>query len=112
MNRNKLHQLQIKLAAVICLLLLSFASYPPRVYARLAQSFSNSVANTQNHFDQKFPDNGAPKKGRRRGGTSRRDGCPKLKTPITALVPGEDNNHKSFLASTVAEYPTFWVYVP
>lgn len=111
MNRNKLPPKQIKLAGVISLLLLSFASYPPRVYARLAQSFSNSVANTQNHLAQKFPDNGQPK-GRRRGGTSRRDGCPKLKTPITALVPGEENNHKSFLASTVAEYPTFWVYVP
>ena len=109
MNRNKLHRKQIK-AGVVYALLLSLASYPPQVYAGLAQSFS-SVANTQIHFAQKFPDNGEPK-GRRRGGTSRRDGCPKLKTPITALVPGEENNHKSFLASTVAEYPTFWVYVP
>lgn len=109
MNLNKLPQLQIKLTGVIYALLL-IASYPPQVYARLSQSFS-SVTNTHSHLAQKFPDNGAPK-GRRRGGTSRRDGCPKLKTPITALVPGEENNHKSFLASTVAEYPTFWVYVP
>ncbi|MFH7024419.1 MAG: DUF928 domain-containing protein [Heteroscytonema crispum UTEX LB 1556] len=56
-----------------------------------------------------FPDNGAPK-GRRRGGTGR-DGCPDFKPPITALVPGDKNN-KSFLGLTVAEYPTFWVYVP
>ena len=112
MNRKKLHQLQIKLAGVSFLLLLSIASYPPQVYARLAQSFSNSVDNTQNNLAQKFANNGSPHKGRRRGGTSRRDGCPKLKTPITALVPGEEINHKSFLASTVAEYPTFWVYVP
>ena len=111
MNRSRLPQKQIKLAGVISLLLLSFASYPPQVYARLAQSFSNSVANTQNYLAQQFPDNGEPK-GRRRGGTSRRDGCPKLETPITALVPGEENKQKSFLASTVTEYPTFWVYVP
>ena len=50
--------------------------------------------------------------GRRRGGTSHREGCPKLKMPITALVPGQKTNNKSFSASTVSEYPTFWVYVP
>jgi len=76
------------------------------------------------HFAQqpKFPDNGAPT-GRRRGGTSR-DGCPVLNKPLTALVPGEETLgevqagaspkiiSKSFLASTVAKYPTFWFYVP
>jgi hypothetical protein len=28
------------------------------------------------------------------------------------LVPGEEASNKSFLASTTAEYPTFWVYIP
>lgn len=107
MSRNKLPQ-QIKLAGVIPLLLLIIAN-PPRVQA-LGQS-SNRVTNTTNLIAQKFPDNGEPI-GRRRGGTSRREGCPKLKTPITALVPGKETNNKSLIASTVAEYPTFWVYVP
>lgn len=105
---RKLPQRQIKLAGVISLLLVSLAN-PPRVQAQLP--FGNSVANTVNYLAQKFPDNGEPK-GRRRGGTSRREGCPNLKTPITALVPGQETNNESFLASTVAEYPMFWVYVP
>jgi hypothetical protein len=74
-------------------------------------SLSNIIANTPIHLAQDFPDEGDPK-GRRRGGTSRGESCPKLKTPITALVPGEETSDRSFLASTVAEYPTFWVYVP
>jgi hypothetical protein len=69
-----------------------------------------------------LPDNGTPT-GRRRGGTGR-DGCPALNTPITALVPGEEttgevqegnstkSSSKSFLAITVAEYPSFWIYLP
>jgi hypothetical protein len=69
-----------------------------------------------------LPDNGTPT-GRRRGGTSR-DGCPALNTHITALVPGKETlneaqgeaspktSSKSFLAKTVAEYPSFWVYLP
>ena len=60
-----------------------------------------------------LPDNGAPI-GRRRGGTSRND-CPALNAPMTALVPGEDTGEpdsKSYLATTISERPTFWVYVP
>jgi hypothetical protein len=113
-------QKPMKLAGVIPLLVLMLASYAPEVQAQLARSLnapssgrslSNIVANTPIHLAQDFPDEGDPK-GRRRGGTSRREGCPALKTPITALVPGEETNGTSFLASTVAEYPTVWVYVP
>jgi hypothetical protein len=129
MSRNMLPHKPIKLAGVIPVLLLTLASYPPGVQAQLARSplarpsersalrssaslsLSNIIANTPIHLAQNFPDEGDPK-GRRRGGTSRREGCPDLKTPITALVPGEENSGTSFLASTVAEYPTFWVYVP
>ncbi|WP_084226959.1 DUF928 domain-containing protein [Nostoc sp. KVJ20] len=62
-----------------------------------------------------LPDNGAPV-GRRRGGTSRND-CPALKIPVTALVPGKERlndfqDSTSLLASTISEYPTFWVYTP
>lgn len=62
----------------------------------------------------KFPFQGQPS-GRRRGGASRNE-CPISAKPLTALVPGveetSNKNSKSFLASTVTEYPTFWVYVP
>lgn len=62
-----------------------------------------------------FPDNGAPT-GRRRGGTSR-NGCPTVKIPLTALVPGHETmdefqDSTSFLAATVSENTTFWVYIP
>ncbi|ACC81654.1 DUF928 domain-containing protein [Nostoc punctiforme] len=63
----------------------------------------------------KLPDNGAPI-GRRRGGTSRND-CPAVNIPVTALVPGKEasgdsQDSASFLASTISEHPTFWVYTP
>lgn len=114
----------MKIACVIPLVLVSLTSFPPPVRAQLAESVSNPLDSAHIHFAQlpKLPDNGAPT-GRRRGGTSR-DGCPTLNTPITALVPGEETSgssqagtdpksiSKSFLASTVAEHPTFWFYVP
>ena len=101
------------LRSVIFLILL--ASYPAPMYAQVAQPVNKVVPNTQNRLAQwKFPRNGAPV-GRRQGG-ARRTGteCPDLKTPMTALVPGEETADESisFLASTVSEYPTFWVYVP
>ena len=63
-----------------------------------------------------LPNNGIPL-GRRRGGTSRNQ-CPAIDLPLTALVPGQDNSKQtgqsfvSFLASTVSEYPTVWIYIP
>lgn len=63
----------------------------------------------------KLPSRGAPL-GRRRGGTSR-NGCPAIDVPLTALVPGKEtatelSPSSSFLASTVSEHPTFWLYIP
>jgi Domain of Unknown Function (DUF928) len=122
--------LSVKLGFIIPLLSFSLANYPLQARAELIQPEFSSGENlsptrreglnfwgvrsqaisAQIYLSQlQFPDNGAPK-GRRRGGTGR-DGCPELKPPITALVPGDQNN-KSFLGLTVAEYPTFWVYVP
>lgn len=108
----------MKLVCLIPLVLASLTSDPLPVRAQLAKSVSSPSDRTRVHFTQrpKFTDNGAPT-GRRRGGTSR-DGCPALNIPLTALVPGEDNSSspnsisKSFLASTVAKYPTLWFYVP
>jgi Domain of Unknown Function (DUF928) len=108
---NHLPQKQIQLASIIPLLFLNFASYPSQAQAQLAPTIRN-IDSTQNYFAQlQFPDNGAPR-GRRRGATGRRDGCPNLKPSITALVPGDQNNNKSFLGKTISEYPTFWVYLP
>lgn len=76
-----------------------------------AQSFTNVYIKQNKPPDQQFPDDGDPT-GRRRGGASRRGDCPNLKTPLTALVPGEETNKKSFLATTISEYPSFWVYIP
>ena len=114
----------MKKSSIIPFLLVSLTSYPLPVWAKLTQTFSKPINSTGVYFAQQpqFPDNGAPT-GRRRGGTSR-DGCPTLSMPVTALVPGEEildraegatsskSTSKSFLASTVAEYPTFLFYVP
>ncbi|MBW4572355.1 MAG: DUF928 domain-containing protein [Tolypothrix carrinoi HA7290-LM1] len=116
-NLGAIHQpikaLKRLLRSVIFLILL--ASYPALVNAQVTQPVKKVVPNRQNRLAElKFPRNGAPI-GRRQGG-ARRTGteCPDLKTPMTALVPGEESadESKSFLAFTVSEYPTFWVYVP
>nr|WP_248277755.1 DUF928 domain-containing protein [Brasilonema sp. UFV-L1] len=104
-------RLRYQLAFTIFLLSLGLVNDPVKVQANPKQSYQSQITHTPNLFAQKFPDNGAPT-GRRRGATSRRDGCPSLKTPVTALVPGQEKNNKSFLGLTVSEYPTFWVYLP
>lgn len=121
MNSKKLPHQQMKLACAIPLSLVIFTSCFPQVQAQLAESVTN-LDSAQTYFAHlKFPENGLPT-GRRRGGTSR-DGCPALNKPLTALVPGKETPNevrggtpksisKSFLASTVAKYPTFWVYIP
>ncbi|MEA5503925.1 DUF928 domain-containing protein [Halotia wernerae UHCC 0503] len=70
-----------------------------------------TIKNSQfQSFQQpKIPPNGAPT-GRRKGGAGRNPDCPTSLTRLTALVPG--NQEKSVLASTVAENPTFWFYIP
>ena len=102
MSKNKSFQKQIKLT-LITLLFFSLATSQVQ-----AQSFT---IKQNKPADQQFPDDGDPT-GRRRGGTSRRGDCPNLKTPLTALVPGEETNKKSFLGTTISEYPSFWVYIP
>ncbi|MBW4626656.1 MAG: DUF928 domain-containing protein [Brasilonema octagenarum HA4186-MV1] len=103
----------MKLAGVIPVILLCLVSYSPQVQPQVAQPVKNKNANTQNRLEKlNFPRSGAPV-GRRQGG-ARRNGCPDLKQPVTALVPGEGtvNEAISFLSLTVSEYPTFWVYLP
>ncbi len=106
---------KMRLGCAIALALATLIGSTLQVRSQLTPSVSNSVV-----AEAQFPDDGAPT-GRRRGGTSR-NGCPKLNKDLTALVPGKETwkqvNGKpllvseSFLTSTVANRPTFWVYVP
>ena len=87
---------------------------PNKVQARKANRGASQSQKNENSI-KKLGNRGLPV-GRRRGGTSR-NSCPTLNTPLTALVPGEETNKDldgsiSFLAKTISEYPTFWVYVP
>lgn len=104
---------QSKLGCLVLLAIATMLGLSQPVRSELTQS-----ANTSSNPVKlpKLPDNGTPI-GRRRGGTSRND-CPASDTSLIALVPGQDTSieegHKSlsFLASTVAEHPTIWVYLP
>ncbi|MEH2072571.1 MAG: DUF928 domain-containing protein [Nostoc sp.] len=112
---NALGHKRLLQTCIMPLLMLSIASYPAQVNSQVNPPVKKVLSNTQNRLTQlKFPRNGAPI-GRRQGG-ARRTGtdCPDLETPITALVPGEEtaDESKSFLALTVSEFPTFWVYLP
>ncbi len=111
MTKSYLLDNWIKLVCVIPLTLLSVANLP-QVQAQVAQPTKTPNVNTPKLERLNFPRNGAPT-GRRQGG-ARRNGCPDLKQPVTALVPGEETVTESvpFLAWTVSEYPTFWVYLP
>ncbi|NJL78361.1 MAG: DUF928 domain-containing protein [Richelia sp. RM2_1_2] len=95
---------------LIPLLLLSLI-YSQTVQAQSLSLSENTIENSakQSFKQPKLPRNGAPT-GRRRAGAGRNPECPSSLTRLTALVPG--NQGKSFLASTVADYPTFWFYVP
>ncbi|MEH2382697.1 MAG: DUF928 domain-containing protein [Nostoc sp.] len=111
MIRKKLLIQPIQRACVIPLVFVSFMSYSQSVQAQLPNSIQSTVKNSdfQSFQQPKLPRNGAPT-GRRRAGAGRNPECPSSLTRLTALVPGDRG--KSFLASTVAEYPTFWFYVP
>ncbi|MEH2079819.1 MAG: DUF928 domain-containing protein [Nostoc sp.] len=111
MIKKKLLDQPIQRACVIPLIFISLMSYSPSVQAQLTNSIQNTVKNLpfQSFKQLTLPRNGAPT-GRRRGGAGRSPDCPSNLTRLTALVPG--NGGESVLASTVAENPTFWFYVP
>ncbi|MBN4003261.1 MAG: DUF928 domain-containing protein [Nostoc sp. LPT] len=98
-------------ACVIYLVFIGLMSYSQSVQAQLTNSIPNTVKNSPSQsFEQpKLPRNGAPT-GRRRAGAGRSPDCPSNLTQLTALVPGDAG--ESVLASTVAENPTFWFYIP
>ena len=90
----------------------------------MATEVVSNVDREQKIKKPQLGDRGFPT-GRRRGGTSRSD-CPVSDTPLTAIIPkpGSDkielsnqsientNDSRLFLAQTIAEYPTFWFYIP
>ncbi|UKO95878.1 DUF928 domain-containing protein [Nostoc sp. UHCC 0870] len=107
----------ISLKYFVALAIASLATSALPIEASVIKSYTTHASSQKNQLIQQLqlPDNGAPL-GRRRGGTSRND-CPALKIPVTALVPGKERLDNiqgsiSFLASTISEHPTFWVYVP
>ncbi|WP_226890092.1 DUF928 domain-containing protein, partial [Nostoc sp. MG11] len=101
----------IQRTCVIPLLIISTTIYSQLVQAQLTDSMQNTVKNShfQSFKQPKLPRNGAPT-GRRRAGAGRNPECSNSLTRLTALAPGDAE--ESFLASTVAENPTFWFYVP
>ncbi len=111
MTRKKLFCQQIQPACVIPLLFIGITTYSQTVQAELSNPIQNTVKNSpEQAFQQpKLPRNGAPT-GRRRAGAGRNPECPVSLTRLAALVPGVEG--ESVLASTVAENPTFWFYVP
>jgi hypothetical protein len=107
---NGIYLLKVfSLVVVVLINIINYSSAP----AQSIKLISNSPSQSKNRLAQlKFPNNGAPT-GRRRGG-ARREVCPNIDNSLTALVPGADSEteSKSFLALTVSEYPTFWIYLP
>lgn len=141
MTKKKLSYQQIRHACISFLLLTSLMSFSQSMQAQPLLSQNTTENNQKKPNKPKSPDNstsngrprgGAEDKpeiennqhklkkrkwhnngvptGRRRGGAGRNPDCPSSLTRLSALVPGDGK--KSFLASTVAAYPTFWFYVP
>lgn len=115
----------MKLPGIISLLIIGITSYPLVVQGEPIVLLNRAVDSkeTTSEEEPNLPVDDAPN-GRRQGGTGR-DGCLALNTPLTALVPGIDKTirnpqngnlintiSKSFLVSTIAEYPSFWFYIP
>jgi hypothetical protein len=108
---------QLSLTSTVVLTIFSFILAPTAGYSQSSNKSNNSEQKTQTPSNKlpRLPENGAPT-GRREGGASR-NGCPILNTNLTAIVPGakemeKESSSKSFLATTISEHPTFWVYIP
>lgn len=110
----------IKFKHLLLFILLEFLTCNGFIWAQAKPEQSSDAAaetrqNSSERRSLKLPPRGSPI-GRRRGGTNRNN-CPALDLPPTALVPGKETftrlaQSKSFLASTVSEHPTFWLYIP
>ncbi len=102
--------------SAITMALISLTSYPMPVLAS-HPLVSNNLSNLGVHFQQpQLPDNGTPT-GRRKGAAGR--GNCVTESRLTALVPAfektlaENRGKATYVwGKTIAEYPTFWFYVP
>ena len=103
--------------SAITMALVSLTSYPMPVLAS-PTPVSNNPNNLGVHFVQQpqLPDNGTPT-GRREGAAGR--GNCATESRLTALVPAfektlaDDGGKATYVwGKTIAEYPTFWFYVP
>lgn len=108
---------QIASIGNIILIFISFLIVPIPAFSQSFNRDSGSAKKTQPSSSDlpTLPENGAPT-GRREGGASR-NGCPTLNQKLTAIVPGTEElgrglGSSSKLATTISEYPTFWVYLP
>jgi hypothetical protein len=110
---------QLSLISTATLIFFNFFVVSTAAYSQSLTKNNNSNSGQQNKTSPnnlpELPENGSPT-GRREGGASR-NSCPILSTNLTAIVPGvkegkEKSSSKSFLAATISEYPTFWVYIP
>lgn len=90
-------------------IVMSVSGFPllilPEAYAR---EQSNLIAKIKRFFVGTRPRGVAS--GRQRGG-ARRDRCPNVSTPLTALVPF-DLDGFPFVEQTISERPKFWFYIP
>ncbi len=110
-------KLHLKLAYFLLLIFLELVTNNRLIWAQTKPNRTDTTETRQNSSlsSLKLPARGSPI-GRRRGGTSRNN-CPALDSSVTALVPGQEtrtglSKSESFLASTVSEHPTFWLYIP
>jgi hypothetical protein len=119
MAKKSLMLSNMRLTSTIAGAVAFLASFPIPIQAQQSDYTPRTAKGDRQLFSfaqlPKLPDRGTPS-GRRRGGTSR-DDCPTTTIPLTALVPGKEvtgemPNSTSLMAATVAEYPTFWVYIP
>lgn len=101
--------MRLKLASMCTLGLVTFTNSLMRSQA---QPFTPATTNTtpiQKLLSRPPLDYDPPTDGRVPGGSDdagSRPGCPQVDKPLTALVP------KYYMGLTIAEQPTFWVYVP
>lgn len=107
-------------SASIILVLVSCTSYAMPIWAKPAAIANNVNDRWEVQFfaPPPLPDNGAPT-GRPRGAAGRGNNCALEQPPLTALVPtteqslGKEQREVTYVwGKTVAEYPTFWFYVP
>lgn len=108
----KLARPSITLTCALTWAVVSFTSYPSRVWAQSSRPINKNPGNAKVRSQpppqpqQESPDfSGYGRPGRRAGGGSRSP-CPPIEPPLTALMPVTN------WGKTVAERPTFWFYVP